>query len=77
MRKTTARIPVVTKCLSCGQQVTESLGWFSKNPEPTCPSCGGSLDLQPLREMASAAAKRLKAAVELRNVGVDLVKKTR
>ncbi len=64
MRKTTARIPIETKCLSCGKKVTETLGRFAKKSEPVCPHCGGKLDREPLRQFALATVKEFKAALE-------------
>ena len=64
MRKSTARILVDTKCLSCGKKVSETFGGFAAKKEPTCLFCGGKLDPEPLRKFALAAIKDFKAAFE-------------
>ena len=63
MRKSTARIPVETKCLKCGKEVKLTVGDFRAKNEPHCPDCGGKLDAEPLRKMALQAVKDLKAAL--------------
>lgn len=62
MRKSTARIPVETKCLSCRKKVTETIGGFAAKKAPTCPFCGGELDIKPLRKMALAVVEDFKTA---------------
>jgi DNA-directed RNA polymerase subunit RPC12/RpoP len=64
MRKSTARMPVETKCLKCGKGVCLTLGDFKSKRTPVCPDCGGKLDTEPLRKMALKAVKDLKAALE-------------
>lgn len=64
MRSKTARITIDTKCLSCGKQVTETLGRLKRKPEPVCPACGGKLDMEPIRQFALKVVKDFKAALE-------------
>lgn len=66
MKRSTSKIEVKTKCLKCGEPVTETVGRFSKNPEPKCPKCGGKLDMEPLRQLAIKAARDLREALEVR-----------
>jgi DNA-directed RNA polymerase subunit RPC12/RpoP len=64
MRRKTALIPIETKCLSCGKQVTETLGRLKQKLEPVCPACGGKLDMEPIRQFALKVVKDLKVALE-------------
>ena len=55
---------VTTHCLSCGQQFTKPLRWFSGRSERRCPACDGQLDRKPLEALLKSTAERLKAAIQ-------------
>jgi hypothetical protein len=67
MSRTTNKIAIETKCLSCGEKVTETLGRFKKKPMPVCPSCGGKLDEEPLRQFALKVVRDFRTFIEKRN----------
>jgi peptide subunit release factor 1 (eRF1) len=54
-----AKIELTSKCLNCGHSYTHKLPWFERM-DFRCPDCGGTIDQEPLRQMALSAAQGLK-----------------
>jgi rRNA maturation endonuclease Nob1 len=49
-------------CLSCGKNFTKNMIWFEKK-KFICPSCGGSIDDKPIRELLKERLIGLKSAL--------------
>ena len=52
-----------TKCTACGNPQTQSLSWLHIK-RFICPSCGGKLDDQPLRQLTLAAMRKLRRSTK-------------
>jgi peptide subunit release factor 1 (eRF1) len=50
---------ITTSCLTCGQEITKSLRWFTMEENPPCPLCGGEVDKKPMVKAFHALAQEV------------------
>jgi hypothetical protein len=62
-KRAAAKIDLTAKCLGCGKNYTHRLTWFQAN-RFKCPSCGGDIDPEPMRQMMLANLRSVKSAIK-------------